>query len=356
MASKLPRYFMRWNIVPTPGDLPAPLPVRGISWLAASDDSRFPESVPHAEDSVLRICPQQHCTSVVEAGHLARQVIDVHLLQHPAILFKGLPVKTRQDFSRFFQACGFLPHDYKGGNAIRDKSPDKVSITSAESPAVVVTPHNENAYMPEPPDLVFFCCLEAAHQGGEAPVNDIRKTPALLPKDFVEEMRRRDLRYIRRLIKGDNEFEIGWQTSFGTSDQKEIERYLESRNIRYQWRNNDLLEFWFNTPVFRQYRGEELWFNQLSECNADYWLLHPESERMGYTRETCQSDTAYGDGEPFPEDVRTMVRAAIWQSTEVIMLEPSDVIVLDNNIMQHGRIAYQGTRRHLAALARFSSA
>jgi hypothetical protein len=346
---------MRWNIIPTPGDLSAPLPVRGIPFLAASDDLRFPATVPYAGDSVLQVCPDQNGLSADQAGLLARQVIEKHIHVNPAILLKGLPIRSRQDFSEFFQACEFTAHDYKGGNALRDKSPDKVSVTSTESPSVVVTPHNENAYMPEPPDLVFFCCLEAAQQGGELPINDIRKTPALLPGDFIEEMRRRDLRYIRRLIKDNNNFEIGWQTAFSTTDRKEVESYLESRNIEFRWKDTDILEFWFNTPVFKNYRGEELWFNQLSECNADYWLLHPDAHRMGYTRENCQSDTAYGDGEPFPEDARTMVRAAIWQSTEVLMLEPADVIVLDNNIMQHGRMSYRGTRRHLAALAKIAS-
>ncbi len=126
-----------------------------------------------------------------------------------------------------------MPHDYKGGNAIRDKSADLVSVTSTENPANVVSPHNENAYMPEPPDLVFFCCLEAAESGGEVPINDVRKTVDLLPDEFVEEMRRRDLRYIRRLRKQDNAFEIGWQTSFATRNRDEINAYLESRGLEY---------------------------------------------------------------------------------------------------------------------------
>ncbi|MCP4387694.1 MAG: TauD/TfdA family dioxygenase [Gammaproteobacteria bacterium] len=108
--------------------------------------------------------------------------------------------------------------------------------------------------------------------------------------------------------------------------------------------------------MFKTCRGQELWFNQLSECNTDYWLQHADSELMGYTRDTCQSDTAYGDGEPFLEDIRTQVRAALWQSAELVTMEASDVIVLDNHIMQHGRMAYTGNRRHLAALARFALA
>lgn len=341
-----------WNILSTPERLPPPVPVRHIAYLAASSDERFPESVPHARESLLRIGPRDPRVSLADCGQMLREVVDRCIHDHPAILFRGLPIATREDFSRLFLATGLRPHDYKGGNAIRDKSNDFVSVTSIENPANVISPHNENAYMPEPPDLVLFCCLQAADSGGEVPINDIRKTPAQLPPAFVEEMRRRDLRYIRRMRPGDNRFEIGWKTAFTTEDRNEINAYLESKNIDCRWRE-DLLEFWFNTPVFRRYRGENLWFNQLSECNADYWLYHVDGPLMGYTRDTCQSDTAYGDGEPFAEDIRIMVRAALWQTAEVVRMEATDVLLLDNNIVQHGRMAYRGNRRHLAALARF---
>ena len=344
---------MDWKCIDPPRDLP-PVPVRNIPNLATSSDPRFPDFAPHARDSVLRVAPDSAVVGVSESGAMARRLIDACIRDHPVILLKGLPLRTRPDFSEFFRATSLLPHDYRGGNAIRDKSADFVSVTSTENSANVLTPHNENAYMPEPPDLLFFCCLEPAAVGGEVPINDVRKTLGQLPEAFIEEMRRRDLRYIRRMGPDDNAFEIGWKTSFATADKAKIDDYLESRNVTYTWRG-DRLEFWFNTPAFKRYRGEDIWFNQLSESNADYWLYHVDRDQMGYTRENCQSDTAYGDGEPFAEDLRIMVRAAIWQTTEVVKLEAGDVIVLDNHLMQHGRMAYQGNRRHLVALASYDT-
>ncbi len=340
-----------WTKVDPPENLPSPAKIRGIPNLAASDYPDFPETIPFAGDSILRVKPRTHCESPEQGGALARQIIDSSLNENPAILFKEFGIENRQDFSVFIQSTELPLHDYKGGNALRDKSDDKVSVTSTESADVVVTPHNENAYMPEPPDMVFFCCIEAAEVGGEVPINDARKTAALLSPQFVEEMRRRDLRYIRRLSQEDSWHEIGWETSFNTNDESVVENYLEQQGIEYFWNQNGSLEFWFNTEVFREYRGEEVWFNQLSECNADYWLYHPDGEAMDITRETCQSDTAYGDGEPFDYDTRAKVRAAIWQTTELIKLEPGDVILLDNNLIQHGRMAFKGVRKHLAALA-----
>ena len=333
---------MNWRVTKSPVVLPSPIPVRGIPNLSASDDPRFPETIPHIGDDLLRVELIPQTQSIDAFAQAARNVIDHSMIEHPAILFQGLPIRSRKDFSNFFNATGLLPHDYKGGNAIRDKSSDNVSVTSIENPAIVISPHNENVYMPEPPDFIMFCCVEPAATGGE------------LPDKIVEEMKSRDLRYIRRLVRDDNEYDIGWRTAFATQDKAEIEAYLKSQNIPYRWKDDEVMEFWFNTPVFKSYQGEELWFNQLSECNAQYWLLNPDSEKFGYTLDTVQSDTAYGDGEPFPWDVPIMVRAAIWQTTEYLRMEPGDIIVLNNNIMQHGRMAYTGNRQHYAALARIS--
>lgn len=33
-------------------------------------------------------------------------------------------------------------------------------------------------------------------------------------------------------------------------------------------------------------------------------------------------------------------------------MEPSDIVLLDNHLMQYGRMAYRGERRHLAALVK----
>ena len=194
---------MDWIELGCPDPLPDAVPCRGLPWLAASDDSAFPETIPFARESVLRI-EVDHTTR--PAGEVAREVIEQKLQDSPAILFKNLPISERAHFNRFVEELGLPLHDYLGGNALRDKGRDKVSITSTELPEVVVTPHNENAYMPDPPDMIFFCCLEAAESGGEVPINDVRKTPGQLPAEFVREMQERDLRYIRRMQRTDSRF------------------------------------------------------------------------------------------------------------------------------------------------------
>ena len=310
----------------------------------------MPDAVPHARESVLRLSPAGECTTAEEAGVLARRAIDALFDDHPAILFTGCPVYDRSDFGRFMASVDLPLNPYTGGLSVRTKATDGVSLSSSNPPEAVLSPHNEQAYMPHPPEKVFFFCEQPAERGGEIPINDTRKIPSRLPPGLIEETRRRGLRYIRRLPRQTGPMEIGWEQSFATTDKKVVERYLEEEGIIYRWENGDALRYWYDTPCFKTYRGEELWFNQLSECNAAYYMCHPYFKAQGLTAEMSQSDTAFGDGEPFSDDIICQVRAAIWRTSEVVKMEPTDIIVLDNHRVQHGRMAYVGTRKHFVAL------
>ena len=79
-------------------------------------------------------------------------------------------------------------------------------------------------------------------------------------------------------------------------------------------------------------------------------FVTPSSRLWASTAETSQSNTAFGDGEPFPDEIVCEVRGAIWQTTEVVKMEPTDILLLDNHLIQHGRTPYEGTRKHFIAL------
>ena len=100
---------LSWQTLPTPEQSPPPVPVRNIPYLAASADDRFPESVPHARESLLRIGPRDPQASLADCGAMVRDAVDRCIHDHPAILFKDLPISTREDFSRFFRATGLTP-------------------------------------------------------------------------------------------------------------------------------------------------------------------------------------------------------------------------------------------------------
>lgn len=258
----------KWTQLDPPSTCPPPLPIRGMTGLARSEHPAFPETAPYAGSSVPSFAPS-HTTSPESAGKLAREIMENELGRHPALILKNLPIHCRRDFSRFVEVMALVRHGYEGGVALRDQANDGVNVASTEPPEVVISPHNEFAYMPSPPAIVIFHCMQAASHGGEVPVNDARKIPASLPVEFVREMRTRGVRYSRRVPRKNASLEVGWEHQFSTTEKAVVERHLTREGITYYWEADDLLRFWFERPVFRTYRDEEVWFNQISESNAD---------------------------------------------------------------------------------------
>ena len=339
-----------WTMTDPPATVPDPVALRGIANLAGNDHSSFPSTVPYARDSLLWIQPEAGNDSPEAAAEAVNDLIATRLVDYPRILLRGFRVFTRNDFSRLVLGVTFSLHDYEGGLAVRDKGDDGVSIASSEPPAIAISPHNENAYMPAPPEVVLFQCQDAAVSGGEVPLNDVRNIPANLPVGLESKIRERGIRYWRRIPRANEPLHIGWEQAFGTTDRAAVEDYLTRQGLSFRWETDDVLRFWFVRPAFTQYEGEEIWFNQLSESNADWWLHHPVFMAAGVTRDTAPSDTTYGDGEPFGDTLPVRVRGALWHSTELVKLEPGDVLLLDNYLSQHGRMPYQGVRQHHVAL------
>ncbi len=59
---------MSLQVIPTPNPLPPAVPVRNIPYLTASSDSRFPETIPHAGSSLLRLAPESSEVGVVDSS------------------------------------------------------------------------------------------------------------------------------------------------------------------------------------------------------------------------------------------------------------------------------------------------
>ncbi len=342
---------LSWHLTESNATSLPPVYIRGIRGLANSDHPAFPETIPHIGDRLYRVRPDRPDYSIEALSESAADLIRREIDAHPAILFKGLPIRSRDDFSIFTGGLGLTPHDYTGGNSIRDKQPDNVNVASFEPPEITLSPHNEMAYMPGGPTYIMFYCHEAAEVGGEVPINDNRRTPAELGPAIVEEARERDIRYYRWYPEENTEQVIGWKQSLGVTNKYEAEVYLATHNINFKWGPNGSMTTWHRAPVFQNYKGQEVWFNQMSEMHSSYWEDNEVYWDYGLKADEIQGNTTFGDGEPIPKETILQIRGAIWRTTEVLKMEPGDVILLNNHLFQHGRMHYCGSRKHFVYLA-----
>lgn len=340
-----------WQTAESKADTLPRIPIRGIRGLPGSNHPAFPESIPHIGNNLFRVRPEStdHSLDVLadSAGELMRREIDAH----PAILFKDVPITSQEEFGIFCAGMGLNPHDYTGGNAVRDKQENNVNVASFEPPEVTLSPHNEMAYMPGGPTYIMFYCHRAAEVGGEVPMNDNRRTPDELDTAIVRETRERDIRYYRWYPEENTSQVVGWKQSLGVGNKAEAEAYLARHGINYDWGPNGSMTTWHQASVFQTYKGKEVWLNQMSEMHSSFWTDNDVYWDYGLKEDEIQGNSTFGDGEPIPMETILQIRGAIWRTTEVLKMEPGDLVLLDNNLFQHGRMHYSGTRKHYVYLA-----
>src|SRR3712207_4653596 len=104
-------------------------------------------------------------------GQRRQELLD-RVAEHGAILFRGFPLRTPQDFDAFITAFGLPNFPYKESlsNAVRVNWTERV-FSANEAPAdVTIYYHHEMAQTPIYPAKLFFFCQQQSESGGETPV------------------------------------------------------------------------------------------------------------------------------------------------------------------------------------------
>ena len=58
----------------------------------------------------------------------------------------------------------------------------------------------------------------------------------------------------------------------------------------------------------------------------------------------------YGDGSEIPEDVIQHIRNVMWTVAVGFQMQRSDVMILENHLVQHSRLNFTGERKLLVAI------
>ena len=102
----------------------------------------------------------------------SRAEMRARLQTHGAILFRGFPVRTDQQFDGFVGAldCPNFPYRESLSNAVRVNRTERVFTANEAPPDVTIYLHHEMAQTPVYPSSLFFFCEQAAEEGGATPL------------------------------------------------------------------------------------------------------------------------------------------------------------------------------------------
>lgn len=283
--------------------------------------------------------------SLSELGLWARKAVDANLTTCKAILMRGLPIATAEDFTSFMEAVGYKPMPFEGILMRRPTDGGKHTYNVAtEPPESVLVPHNEAMAEPQSNSKIIFACLQNATGGGGesllVPTSDLTDA---VGKDLIQQFKDRGgIRYMRWYPSASQQDAIratgatyvppAWYEWTMTQEPAAAVQYFKDRGWKdIRWDAEGGLRLNIVSPATREMDGRELWLN----------IANLVGYGEGFT-------VSYGNGMPIEKEVREHLSTLRWHHAVVYSMQPGDVMFVDNYRALHGRTPYEGHRKLLS--------
>jgi hypothetical protein len=291
-----------------------------------------------------------HCDDAVGWVLVNRRYLVGQAATHGAVLFRGFPLATAEDFDAFVAAFGLpnFPYYESLSNAVRVNRTPRVFTANEAPPTVAIYLHHEMAQTPVYPSRLFFFCEQPAETGGATPIcrSDVlwerlsRRCPA-----FARDCEAKGLRYSHVMPAADDAksgMGRGWQSTLRATTREEAETRLCGLGYSWEWLPDGGLRA--TTPTLPAVRdlggGRKAFFNQLIAA----------SQGWKDARNDPSKAVTFGDGTPLDRDA-ALVAAELGEELAFdIPWEQGDVALVDNFVAMHGRRTFTGTRKVLASL------
>lgn len=290
--------------------------------------------------------PQTRATDFFKAHAPALEDI---VVRHGAVLVRGVEL----DDAVFQEIASSLPYqrmNYVYRSTPRTRVGPEIFTTTEYPPAERIPLHSENAYARNWPQRLLFGCIEPATTGGATPLAYLDEVTAALDGDLVDEMERRGVRYVRHYRPY---VDLPWQIVFQTDNRTEVEAYCTRAGLDFRWLEPDVLRTAQTCQgvEYHPIRKTRVIFNQahlfhVSSLGAD----RAQDMISTFGANQLPRHATYGDGGRIPTAAIEALHAAFNENAFEFEWRAGDVLLIDNMQLAHGRSAFTGSRRHLAAL------
>ncbi|KAE8374519.1 hypothetical protein BDV26DRAFT_41137 [Aspergillus bertholletiae] len=299
-------------------------------------------------------------TSTIKTLQTRDQTFTKYLARHGALLFRNLPIRSADDFSKFAHAFGYKPHEIIGIVVDRPLLAPNVAPANEAPKEVQIYNHNESPQVPHAPEYIFFYNQRAPAQGGETPISSslelFRRVQAEIP-EFIDQLAEKGV-LSRVAYNIEKQYEGGstLRQAFGKEIQDgddedtkrskieaQIARYGRGQHTTWEWTESGVV-LTHRLPVIRTQPGTNLptLFTGLA---AYYKRLQANDERKNVTHQL------YGDGTPIPEKYLAHLAKITDEIRVLHRWQEGDVLVFDNIIAQHGREPWEGEQADRVVLA-----
>lgn len=355
----------------------------------------FVVSPPSSSDGTVSLLSPNDAVRFVRRY---RTEIDSALDDVGAILFRGFPLHTPDDFDAFVEAFdGWtdLSYDRSMSFAVRKRLSNRICTTNEGKSGGLVF-HHEQAQTPLWPSHVFFCCLVPA-QRGDGGATGIVSSALVYERlrqrypTFCDQCERDGVRYtVYAGPEQDPSKGAGrsWKSFFHVDTKEECETKMKAGGWTWEWgvgpNRDDRLSDDFlkcTTPVLDAVKDvtrssplssststsggnpntKKCFFNQLIATTANALEFSKVGVNGGGydplhdvpTQEAIDSCVRFGNGDSVPLEVLLDAKRMCEELAIDVQWERGDVALISNYHMMHARRPWngpEGTRQLLASL------
>lgn len=299
-----------------------------------------------------------------------------------ALLFRGFKIDNVDDVEVVARAVEpSLQNEYMGTSPRLALSKSGYVFSASELPDFYPLPaHCEMSFTSNPPKRIFFACTIEPQVYGETPLIDFRGVYRDLDPDLRARWSQKGIRIVRNYSgplekKGLLELKK-WTEIFNTTDRAEVEKACAREGFEAVWKKNGRLALISTQQPVRPHpqSGEPVWFNHAQVFHLDaphleywrvfklrptwrhfrYWLMARALstwKRLTVGPEDQAMHVTFGDGSAIPRADMRKVFDAIWKNMSITPWRKGDIVAIDNNIIGHGRLPFEGPREIVVSWA-----
>ncbi|MFK3873284.1 TauD/TfdA family dioxygenase [Pseudoalteromonas rhizosphaerae] len=273
-----------------------------------------------------------------------------HMLNDtPAILFRGFPIETPQEFEQFVESI--IPKLYGSYGDLPKKEGGKSIYKSTPYPNnMKILFHNESSHMKTWPRRQLFYCEIPSQVGGCTPIVDCRKVFNDLPEAVANAFEQKKLLYVRTFNEG---LDVSWQHFFKTQSIEEVKERCQREGTQFSMFSDGVIQTksLANAIAIDIETGEKSFFNQI-QLHHPFWLESSLREMLVemFGQERLTRNVFFGDGSVIPDEMLAEVDKAYRNNAVRFDWQKGDVLLLNNMLVAHARDEFEGERKIAVAM------